>query len=193
MGAPSSSAVYQAEKSPKRRTPSARYGTLSPHGRRVVLPAPSIVPARLVRTATIAPFTTAARPAATTALATTDATPGAATTRVTEVTAAPVAATPAPAVCYDLLCLGRPRPEDAQRGGQECGAADLHRPAACDRAGVQTDSQIVEGAGHPSFSTLRQQRSVSFPSCTPQPFDVRQGMITTSMQQRNYEHLTACI
>lgn len=168
MGAPSSFAVYQTKHSRRRRTSSARYGTLSPCGRCVVLRAPSIASARLAPTATIAPFTTAARPAATTASAATYAASGVASCRVTEVATPSVAAAPAPAFCSDLLGLGRPRPDDAQRGGQECGAADLHRPAACDRAGVQTDRQIVEGAGHPSFTTLRQQRSASFLSRTPQ-------------------------
>jgi len=87
-----------------------------------------------------------------------------------EVTAFLTAATPGLALRGDLVGLGAPRPEDAQRGGYERSAAELHRLTARDCAGVQAHRQVVEGAGHTSFASLRQQQSVSFPSCTPQLF-----------------------
>jgi hypothetical protein len=137
MGAPSLFAVYQAEKSTQ--VPNAGSVLRLPQSfrKRAALRAPSVIPARLPWAATIAPFTTAARPATTTALAATDMTPGAATTRVTEVTASTVAPTPADTLSGYLVGIGASGPDEAQRGGHEGGAAELHRLTARDRAGVQ--------------------------------------------------------
>jgi hypothetical protein len=88
------------------------------------------------------------------------------TSVVAEVTAVPVAATPADALRSYLLTLSLSRPEQAQRGGYECSTAELHRLAARDRTGVQASRQVVERASHPLFS-LHQQRNFSFPSFPP--------------------------
>jgi hypothetical protein len=88
------------------------------------------------------------------------------TSVVAEVTAVPVAATPADALRFYVLTLSLSRPEQAQRGGHEGSTGELHSPAPRDRTGVQASSQVVEGASRPFFS-LHQQRNFSFPSFPP--------------------------
>jgi hypothetical protein len=88
------------------------------------------------------------------------------TSVVAEVTAVPVAATPADALRSYVLTLSLSCPEQAQHWGYECSAAELHRLAARDHAGVKASRQVVEGASRPLFS-LHQQRNISFPSFPP--------------------------
>jgi hypothetical protein len=88
------------------------------------------------------------------------------TTVVTEVTAVPVAATPADTLRSYVLTLSLSRTDEAQRGGHEGSAGELHSPAPRDRAGVQASRQVVEGASYPFFS-LHQQRNFSFLSFLP--------------------------
>jgi hypothetical protein len=88
------------------------------------------------------------------------------TSVVAEVTAVPVAATPADALRFYVLTLSLFRSEQAQGGGHEGSAAELYSPAARDRTGVQASRQVVEGASRPFFS-LHQQRNFSFPSFPP--------------------------
>lgn len=88
------------------------------------------------------------------------------TSVVAEVTAVPVAATPADALRFYVLTLSLSRPEQAQRGGHEGGTGELHSPAPRDRTGVKASRQVVEGASRPFFS-VHQQRNFSFPSFPP--------------------------
>ena len=88
------------------------------------------------------------------------------TSVVAEVTAVPVAATPADALRFYVLTVSLSRPKQAQRGGHEGSAGELNCPAPRDRTGVQASRQIVEGASRPFFS-LHQQRNFSFPSFPP--------------------------
>ena len=88
------------------------------------------------------------------------------TSVVAEVTAVPVAATPADALRSYVLTLSLSRPEQAQRGGHEGSTGELHSPAPRDHTGVKASRQVVEGASRPFFS-LHQQRNFSFPSFPP--------------------------
>jgi hypothetical protein len=88
------------------------------------------------------------------------------TSVVAEVTAVPVAATPADALRSYVLTLSLSRADEAQRGGHEGSAGELHSPAPRDRTGVQASRKVVEGASRPFFS-LHQQRNFSFPSFPP--------------------------
>jgi hypothetical protein len=83
------------------------------------------------------------------------------TTVVAEVTAAPVAATPADALCSYVLTLSLSRPDETQRGGHEGSTGELHSSTPRDRPGIQATRQVVEGASHPFFS-LHQQRTSPF-------------------------------
>jgi hypothetical protein len=134
--------------------------TLSPWGRRALLLALSIL-ARLPWTATVAAFTTAARPATPPALTATYMTPGVASRRVAEVAATPITATPADAQGRDLG-VSLPRPDQTHRRGYQGSTGELYGPSPGDRAGIQTRRQLVEGAGHPSFFSPHQQRNSSF-------------------------------
>jgi hypothetical protein len=88
------------------------------------------------------------------------------TSVVAEVTAVPIAATPADALRYYVLTLSLSRADEAQRGGHDGSTGELHSPAPRDRTGVQASHQVVEGASRPFFS-LHQQRNFSFPSFPP--------------------------
>jgi hypothetical protein len=77
------------------------------------------------------------------------------TTVVAEVAASTVAPTPADTLRGYLVGIGPSGPDEAQRGGHEGSAAELHRLTARDRAGVKAHRQVVEGAGHTSFASLR--------------------------------------
>jgi hypothetical protein len=88
------------------------------------------------------------------------------TSVVAEVTAVPVAATPADALRFYVLTFSLSRPEQAQRGGHEGGTGELHSPAPRDRTGVKASRQVVEGASRPFFS-LHQQRNFSITSFPP--------------------------
>ena len=85
------------------------------------------------------------------------------TSVVAEVTAVPVAATPADTLRFYVLTLSLSRPEQAQRGGHEGGTGELHSPAPRDHTGVKASRQVVEGASRPFFS-VHQQRNFSFPT-----------------------------
>ena len=88
------------------------------------------------------------------------------TSVVAEVTAVPVAATPADALRFYVLTVSLSRPKQAQRGGHEGSTGQLHSPAPRDHTGVKASRQVVEGASRPFFS-LHQQRNFSFPSFPP--------------------------
>jgi hypothetical protein len=87
------------------------------------------------------------------------------TSVVAEVTAVPVAATPADTLRYYVLTLSLSRTDEAQRGGHDGSTGELYSPAPRDRTGVQASRQVVKGASRP-FS-LHQQRNFSFPSFPP--------------------------
>jgi hypothetical protein len=59
------------------------------------------------------------------------------TSVVAEVTAVPVAATPADALRYYVLTLSLSRADEAQRGGHDGSTGELHSPAPRDHTGVK--------------------------------------------------------
>jgi len=69
---------------------------------------------------------------------------------------------------FDFFGIGAARTDSAQRGGHKCSTGELYCPTPRDRAGVQTDRQVVKRAHPSSFISFRRQRDSSLPHHDPQ-------------------------